>query len=232
MSIDLRLGDCLEIMRGMPAASVDAVITDPPYGIDYQSAWRTDKTQWKPKIANDKMPFIEWLPEAFRLVKDGGALVCFHRWDVAETFKQEIERVGFVVKSQIIWDKVIHGMGDLNGQYAPRHECAWFATKGKFNWWATRPQSIIRITRVDAEKLIHPNEKPIPLFVRLIESIVDPKGKILDPFVGSGASMVAASKLYRDAIGIEINPQYFEIAQRRIAEAQAQMTLNFAEATA
>jgi DNA modification methylase len=56
----LYLGDCLEIMKSIPDKSVDAVITDPPYGIDYQSAWRTDKLQWKPKIQNDATPFLGW----------------------------------------------------------------------------------------------------------------------------------------------------------------------------
>lgn len=223
--IDLRLGDCLELMKELGDESVFFVCADPPYGIDYQSAWRSDKSQWKPKIANDKTPFVEWLGEAYRVVKQGGALVCFCRWDVQEAFRQAIEQAGFAVKSQIIWDKVIHGMGDLNGQFAPRHEIAWFATKGKFEFWDKRPSTIIKVTRVDSERLIHPNEKPVPLYVRLIESILPPSENMLDPFMGSGASLVAAERLFRDAMGYELMPNYFEIAKRRIEEAQMQGVL-------
>lgn len=57
--------------------SIDAIIADPPYGIDYQSAWRTDRRQWKPKIANDLAPCIGWLPDAFRLLKEGGGVIVF-----------------------------------------------------------------------------------------------------------------------------------------------------------
>lgn len=68
-------GDCLEIMRQMPDKSFDLVLTDPPYGIDFQSAWRTDKSKWKPKIANDKAPFIWFLREVARLMKDDSAIL-------------------------------------------------------------------------------------------------------------------------------------------------------------
>ena len=64
-TVDLRLGDCLELMKELPDGCVDAVITDPPYGIDYQSARRIDSER-KPKISNDKHPFIWWLYDAFQ----------------------------------------------------------------------------------------------------------------------------------------------------------------------
>ena len=223
--IDLRLGDCLEILPTLADKSMDAVITDPPYGIDYQSARRIDKSQWKPKIENDKEPFLDWLVDVFRVVKDCGALVCFCRWDVEEIFKSKIERVGFVVKSQIIWDKVIHGMGDLNGSFAPQHENAWFAVKGDFRFWGKRPKTIIRVPRVPADEMVHPNEKPVALFTRLIDSIVPPNGNVLDCFVGSGNSAKAAYFLKRDYTGIDINEEYHGIAQKRIAEAQQQMVM-------
>lgn len=73
----LILGDCLEEMKEIPDKNIDCVITDPPYGIDYQSSWKTDKTQWKPKIMNDEKPFIEWLPDCFRIMKPGGGSSLF-----------------------------------------------------------------------------------------------------------------------------------------------------------
>ena len=62
-------GDCLEVMKGLPDGSVNAVITDPPYGITYQSARRTDASKRHKKIANDKRPFIWWLYDAYRILQ-------------------------------------------------------------------------------------------------------------------------------------------------------------------
>ena len=218
-------GDCLDILKELPDKSVDLVLTDPPYGIDYQSAWRTDRTQWKPKIANDKEPFIAWVDNAYRVLKDTGSLLCFCRWDVQEVFKQTIERSGFEVKSQIIWDKVIHGMGDLNASFAPQHEVIWFATKGKFKFPYMRPPSILRFKRVDAEKLLHPNEKPIDLMKYLISVTTKPNEVVADFFVGSGVTLEAARCLDRNVVGMEIEQKYCEIARQRVQAAQAQRSL-------
>ena len=111
-------GDCLEVMKGIPDKSIDSIIVDPPYGIDFQSARRTDKTQWKPKIINDKTPFTAWTDEAFRILKDDSGLLCFTRWDTEQQFRDALTKSGFKCKQQIIWDKVVHGMGDLKGDFA------------------------------------------------------------------------------------------------------------------
>ena len=216
MTWTLYQGDCLDVLRGLPDESVDAFITDPPYGIDYQSARRTDKEEWKPKIANDKQPFIWWLYDAYRITKGCGCLICFCRWDVQEVFKQAIEWAGFKVQSQIIWDRKIHGMGDLKKQFAPQHDVIWFATKGNFVFPNNRPQSIISIPRVDANALIHPNEKPIELMKYLISCIAKKENVIIDPFAGSGSTINAAEQLGVNSIGIELNPDYCEIIRRRM----------------
>lgn len=99
----------------MPDESVNAIITDPPYGINYVS-------QTGARIKNDKAPFIWFLYDAFRVLKSGGTLLCFTRWDVEQTFIDAIELAGFRVKSEVIWDKVYHGMGDTKAAFAPAHE--------------------------------------------------------------------------------------------------------------
>ena len=102
-------GDCLDVMRDLPAGSVDAVITDPPYGIDYQSAWRTDKADWLDKISNDEKPFIWWVYDAARILKVGGAMLVFCRWDVQEPFRMAMELAGLDIRSQVIWDRQVDG---------------------------------------------------------------------------------------------------------------------------
>lgn len=211
-------GDCLEEMKKIPDGSVDAIITDPPYGIDYQSAWRTDKTQWKPKIANDKEPFTAWTDEAFRILKQGGALLCFTRWDTEQAFREALTKSAFKCKQQIIWDKVVHGMGDLRGDFASQHENIIFAVKGRFTFKGKRPKSIFRVQRVTPTELLHPNEKPIELLENLVLPITIEGNIVLDMFLGSGVTGIACKNLNRDFIGIELDKEYFEIAKKRIME--------------
>ena len=224
MSVQLYLGDCLEVMKSMPDKSVDAVITDPPYGIDYQSARRIDSER-KPKIENDKRPYIWWLHDAFRVTKDDGALLCFCDWRYQDLWKQVIEVAGWSVKSHVIWDRDWHGLGDLSGQFAPQHDVVWFATKGKFAFQNGRPKDVIRSRRVSAEDLVHPNEKPKELMDVLINAVTSIGSTVLDCFAGSGTTGVACVQTGRNFIGIEIEPTYFAIAERRIKEAQEQLKL-------
>lgn len=219
----LYLGDCLEVMGEIPDGSVNVVITDPPYGIDYQSAWRTDKTLWKPKIQGDTEPFIGWADEVSRIVKN--AIYLFHRWDKQEEFIGEITKAGFSIKSQLIWDTVIHGIGDLFGAYAPQHENIIFATKNRFKFPGKRPQTIIKQRRVLPKDLLHPNEKPVALICKLIGDSTTKGDTILDFTMGSGTTGVACVQTERKFIGIEIDPKYFEIAIKRIEDAQQQMML-------
>lgn len=209
-------GDCLEELKKLGSNSIDAVVTDPPYGIDYQSARRTDKSKWKPKIAGDKSPYIWFIRDAFRVLKDGGVLLCFTRYDTESDFRWAMKLAGFTVKAQVIWDKKIHGMGDLKGDFAPQHENIIFATKGRFIFPNKRPHSIITIQRVVAEKLTHPNEKPVELMEELIKSVTKEGNIVLDPFAGSGSTGIACQNLNRDFILIELEPQYVEIIKTRL----------------
>lgn len=210
-------GDCLQVMRDWPDKCVDLVLTDPPYGIDYQSARRTDRNQWKPKIENDKMPFVAWLPDSYRVSVGNGRLICFDRWDVEDVFRAAITEAGYEAKSQIIWDKIVHGMGDLAGEFAPQHENILYAVKGRWEWPGIRPKSIFRVQRVMPDNLVHPNEKPIDLLMQLIECLTLPGDLILDPFCGSGTTCVAAKMLGRNYIGIDISENYCKIARERLA---------------
>jgi DNA modification methylase len=124
-------GDCLRELKELPDGSVDAIITDPPYGIGYQSQKRADGSRL-PRIANDDAdaPFIWFLYDAYRVLKDGGAMLCCVRHDVEHTFRLAMRIAGFAVKAQLVWDKVQHGMGDAKGDWASRHENLVFAVNG------------------------------------------------------------------------------------------------------
>ena len=162
-------GDCLEVLPTLAPGSVDAVITDPPYGMGFQSSWRIESQRFA-KIANDEQPFIWWCPQAARVVKDAGCVLTFCRWDDAEAFRLALGWAGLSVKSQLVWDRGNHGLGDLNGCPAPRHDTIWFATKlgGKFTFHGRRPASVLPFMRLAGDALEHPNEKPIGLMECLV----------------------------------------------------------------
>lgn len=212
--IDLRLGDCLDIMKEIPDKSVDMVLTDPPYGKNYQSSWSKEKRF--DVLQGDGKPFIWFLYDAFRVLKDNSSLICFSDWQNSQTFKVAIEAAGFQIKSHVIWSRLHHGMGDLKSSFGPMHDVAWFAVKGKFKFPDKRPKDVISHKREGAHEINHPTQKPVPLCEDLIECCSKESDTILDPFMGSGSTGVACKNLNRKFIGIETEPKYFEIAKERI----------------
>jgi len=140
----------------------------------------------------------------------------FYRWDVGDIFRQELANTKFILKSEIVWDKIIHGMGDLAGAFAPQHENILFATKGRYEFSGNRPTTIVRHRRVLPEELVHPAEKPVGLLGKLIHAITITGEVVLDPFCGSGTTCVAAKMLGRNYIGIDISEEYCEIARQRL----------------
>ena len=216
MNYELYNGDCLKIMANLPSGCANIILTDPPYGIDFQSAWPTEKSKRKPKIKNDKYPFIWFLYDAFRTCKSDGGILCFTRDDVCEIFKTAIQCAGFTMRSVIVWDKQVHGMGNLKSQFAPQHELIIFATKGKYQFPSKRPHDVISIQRVNPCDLIHPNEKPIELLEHLINSTCVNNGTVLDMFMGSGSTGVACANTGRNFIGVELDEGYYNIAKERI----------------
>ncbi len=207
-------GDSLNVLREIPDNCIDAVIADPPYGINYES--RTGV-----KIQNDKNPFIWFLYDAFRVLKpNGGALVCFTRWDVQQAFMNAAKIAGFDIKSELIWNKVYHGMGDHKAQFAPSHENIIFAVKGKFAFPGGRPRDLLTCEKLNSAHMVHPTEKPVELMKDIITSITREGDIILDPFAGSGSALVAAKQTGRRYIGIELDDGYYQTAQQRL-EAEA-----------
>lgn len=198
--ITIYCGDNRDILPHLQ--KVDLVLTDPPYGIDYQSSWRID-WQRKEKIEGDKS-FPMWI---FEELRPRIALLVWCRWD--QLF--EIPKP----KSFIAWDKGNHSMGDLKHEFGRRWEgCAFYP--GPEHEFKRRPADLIIASRVNPISLLHPNEKPVNALTPLIDCHVG--DSILDPFCGSGTTLVAAKDLGRKAIGIEIEERYCEIAARRLQQ--------------
>ena len=215
--IKLILGDCLEIMRGMPDASVDAVITDPPFnaGKDFDN---DDLTDLDFRVFCNRFAL-----ELYRL-NPQNILVEVGKGD--KIMRQELERY-FEFKYSICLNYT-NSMRNGAVGYSNWGLVLWFTNGGRVHKrYKDRIDSALHNTKNEFE---HPSPKEVTHYAHLVRMFTPEGGTILDPFAGSGTTLLAAIETGRNAIGIEINPQYFEIAQRRIAEAQAQMTLNLVTA--
>lgn len=203
----------MRLLPRQPAQSAQLVLADPPYGINYVSRQATIQRT----IANDDGPYIWWLREAWRVVRDGGALICFTRWDVAPVFEVAIKAAGFRVRSQLVWHKPGGGMGDCKQQFAPSHEMAWFAVKGPFAFPGPRPMSVATHPAPRGPRRTHPCQKPVSLLASYIEATTRPGDLVIDPFCGSGASIVACVRTDRRGLGIELDHKHVAQARRRVA---------------
>jgi len=193
-------GNCRDVLVEIQNYSIDIVLTDPPYGISYQSAWRTERLE---KIVGDDA-FPEWI---FEELKPRVAMFVWCRWDQMRFFPKP--------KSFIAWDKGNHSMGDLEHEFGRRWEgCAFYP--GPEHKFRRRPADLIIANKIPPLDLKHPNEKPVEALTPLIDS--HDGDLILDPFMGSGTTLRAAKDLGRKAIGIEIEEKYCEIAAKRLSQ--------------
>lgn len=198
------LGDCMEVMPTLD--KVDAVVTDPPYGMSFQSNRRKKRHN---KIANDKeTKLLEWACSIQAL----HSKYIFCRWE-------NIKDVP-LPKSCITWVKNIHSMGDLEHEHGRQTELCLFYNGENHFFPKGRPNDVIKANRTGNE--YHPTEKPVGLMGVICSWT---SGTILDPFMGSGTTGVAAVQMGRKFIGIELDPDYFEIACKRIEDAQKQKDL-------
>ena len=217
MSYKLYQGDCLEIMGGIKDKSVDLIVTDPPYLMNYQSNRRKKEDRFD-KIKNDKGNYMliqDYLEECHRIMKDNTAIYCFCSWHNIDFFKNEFEK-HFKLKNILVWNKNNHGTGDLKGSYAPKHEFILFGHKGRTLLREKRIADVIDCPKISSNKLTHPTEKPQDLLEIFIRQSSDVGSIIFDGFMGTGSCGIAAKKLNRNFIGIELDEKYFNIAKNRL----------------
>ena len=215
--IELWHGDCLELMKNIPDGSVDLVLTDPPYGIDFQSNFRKNKFN---KIENDIAVNAEFLDECKRVLKDTGAFYCFTRWDVYPSWIEQI-RKRFKVKNCIVWFKRGGGLGDLKKGYIYNHEFIIYCAEKNHRLNGKRRNDVFEFAKDAPSTYVHPTQKPISLLKEIIERSSNEGGVVLDCFMGSGSTGVACVNTNRRFIGIELDDGYFNIAKKRIEEAYA-----------
>ena len=210
--VNLMQGDCFECMKEIPDSSIDMILTDPPYGMSYNSGRRKVSHR---SIKNDDS--LYWLDgfaeECFRVAKNNTAhyVTCsFHHID---TFKQAFQKY-FKIKNILVWVKNNHGSGDLKADFAPQHEFVLFLHKGRRLYNGKRVSNVLHFPKTG--NTLHPTQKPVEMMEFLIQKFCDEDQLVLDPFMGSGTTGVACVNTNRDFIGIELDADYFKVAKDRI----------------
>lgn len=213
--VTLYLGDCREIVRELSPESVDLIVTDPPYGMNYDSGWSGATVHLDGTRLCLRM-YRELLPLLARVMRNDSHLYWFTRWDVWPDAYDAIAP-HIPVRNALICDKGHPGMGNLE-VYGYSYEMAVFASKGHRKLNGGRPNSVFRMRSVPIAQRYHPTEKPVGLLSDWISRSSAVDETVLDPFAGSGSTLVAARNLGRRAIGVEIEERYCEMAARRLAQ--------------
>ncbi|AAF85112.1 site-specific DNA-methyltransferase [Xylella fastidiosa 9a5c] len=231
----LHEGDALRLLCDIDSASVDAVITDPPY---CSGAMRmSDRFQpTKKKYINngtkhvapdfdcdfrDHRGFLawssQWLSECRRVTRPGGVLLVFTDWRMLPTLTDAVQSAGWAWQGIVVWDKTPACRPQL-GRFRSQAEFIVWASCGLMNPKAhpVTPVGVFPTGTAPREKR-HQVGKPLALMEHLIK-IVPPASTILDPFAGSGTTGVAALRAGHRFIGMEIAPYYCDVAKQRLAD--------------
>lgn len=199
-------GDCIPIMAGMRPESVDFCLTDPPYGVDYRP--RSGET-----IINDDN--TAWLKPAFaeihRLLKPHSFAISFYGWNRADLFLTAAKAAGFRAVGHLVFPK---RYASKTGFVGYRHEAAYLLAKGRPAKPDKPPPDVIPWEY--SGNRLHPTQKPLNILKPLIAAFTTIGQTVLDPFAGSGSTLVAAQHLGRAAIGIEQDPTHHRTAQARV----------------
>ena len=209
-----------DMARLMGGAKADLLLTDPPYNVDY-----VGKTKDALKIDNDRMSnadFRAFLLEAFtaarQSMKAGAAFYIWHADSNGYDFRGACMDAGWKVRQCLIWEKdiLVLGRQDYQWQHEP---CLYGWNEGAGHaWYSDRKQTtILRFDKPTRSKE-HPTMKPVPLFGYLVQNSSKPGDIVLDPFSGSGTTVIAAEQLDRTAYVMELNERYCDVIVKRWEE--------------
>lgn len=233
--VKLSQGDCLEVMKSIPDGSVACAVIDPPYkivaggcrtvpdkecsGIFNKRRGSNKRTDWVEEVRTGKMfkhndiKFEYWLPELYRVMADKSHTYLMINSRNLSELQNKAELAGFKFQNLLIWDK---GNVTPNRYYMQGYECILMLRKGGAKTITNKGTSnILRVANIIGNKK-HPSEKPVELLEIMIKNSSNKQDTVLDMFMGSGSTGVAAVNTNRKFIGIELDETYFKIAQDRI----------------
>ena len=215
------LGDCLEGLLGMDSEIFDLALIDAPY-FDYKTGHRKDKEGKLSQslVQQSREDQIRTIQECVRTLKNDRAFFVFTNWENDWWMQQAL---GSLLRNKIIWNKGNWSAGDLKGSFGNMYEVILLGVKGKWEYKGKREPDIWEIPRMGTDR-IHSTEKPVALYNKIIRNSTNEGDFILDPYLGSGASVIAALELNRSILGYEIDKEYYDRVQRRIEQWQQGVT--------
>ena len=219
MDVKLYNDDCLNVLKDIEDNTIDLVVTDPPYEVI--TGGRNGGVKGKPsgilkenKQLMKSIPKVDlWLSECFRVMKDGTHIYIMTNTLNLTNYLNIINGVGFKLHNLLVWNK---NNTTPNRWYMKNCEYVIFARKG-FAKSINNPssQTVHNFDNIIGNKK-HPTEKPVDLMKLYVENSSQVGDTVLDPFMGSGSTGVACKELDRNFIGVELDKQYFDIAESRI----------------
>lgn len=204
-----------DVAKALAGIEPHLMVTDPPYGVEYDPSWRKsagiNKNDRKMgKVENDDRS--DWR-EAWALFPGDVAYV-WHAGRFASSVQNSLEDSGFEIRCQIIWAKDRFALS--RGNYHWQHEPCWYAVRGTAHWAGGRSQSTIwNIKARDDSGSGHGTQKPVECMKRPIENNSSPGQAVYDPFLGSGTTLISAEMTGRVCHGIELNPKYVDVIVER-----------------
>jgi DNA modification methylase len=206
-----------EVVRLLDGVEPHLMVTDPPYGVEYEADWRTkaglQKTGAHGRVRNDDR--ADWR-EAWALFPGSVAYV-WHAGRRTAEVQASLEACEFEIRSQIIWAK--NHIAISRGHYHWQHEPCWYAVKpgpGGGHWSGDRKQSTLwQIDKPRKSETGHSTQKPVECMKRPIENNSSPGQAVYDPFLGSGTTLIAAEMTGRACYGVELNPAYVDVIVKR-----------------
>lgn len=224
----IRNEDAIEALHGWDGPLVSCVLTDPPYCSGASEAARRGKRAGltpesvteRPLIQMDDLGMLayEWMARrwflwARRLTVSGGHLACFTDWRMAPWVQLMMETAGWRSSNVIVWDKMSPGLGS---GFRAQHELIVIGSNGQPEWHSYAYGNVLRSMRLTATD--HPHQKPTDLLQQIIETCAPDDGLVLDPFMGSGSTLVAARNAGRRAIGLDVAENHCATAAKRLED--------------
>lgn len=219
--------DALELLGNLEDGSVDAVITDPPYGLGGRIFNVEERDYVAVNEEWDKDVPIEWMAACSRVLRRGGSVLCFGGRQSIYRLADEGLRLGWRIVNDITWYKP-DAMPNMTGRMMTEstERCLWFCPDG--TGWTYNLNAAKFMNRQGnlrdvwtfgqtREERFHPTQKPLRLMERMVTLFSCDGDLVLDPFAGSGTTLVAARNLGRDYIGGDLSPEYVELARKRLS---------------
>ncbi len=239
------LMDCREGMRLMPDSSVDLIVTDPPFAIDFKARRANyNRTQERVLEGYSEIPAeqypqftLEWMSEAYRVLKETGSMYVFSGWNNLRDILNAIHEVGFITVNHIIW-KYQFGVYTRRRFVTSHYHCLYVCKDDRKRYFnpdcrfqhdertedggSARYRDMEDVWAIPREywngDIKTPTKLPYALVEKILQYSSRPSDLVLDPFLGSGQVAVVANEMGRRYVGFEVVPEYYQFALMRLTD--------------